>query len=240
MRTLPLLFALACAGEAPPAPPAAEAPAADHSAPHTHNAPHGGQIAMSGPLHVEAVITESGAQFYLTDADQKPLPVEGWQAAVTLIGPSGLQSTTAMAMGDHLHAMGTLVQGQPAKVALTLTKDGVAHSFSYQVEAVGLASHDHQYLHGGVVNMVGEIHVEYAPVATEYRLFVSDANRVALHEGVSGTLRVGDQAVPLAFDAASGLLSAPGDKVGAAPIAAEITVHGVMGVVTFAPVALAP
>ena len=93
--------------------------------------------------HVEALKMPTGVMFYLEDADQKPLTVDGYTGNAVVKGPSGVVTVELMAMGDHLHAPAVLLQGQPATAVLTLKHDGKASSASFETQAVGLPSHDH-------------------------------------------------------------------------------------------------
>ena len=233
MRIVMLALLSACSSPAPapsagapPAPVAAAAgpTAGDESKPHTHDAPHGGMIKSVGDTHVEALMMPEGVMFYLSDADQRPIALDGYTGSATVNGPNGVQTVDLMSMGDHLHAPVTLLQGQPATAILTFTKDGRAQSASFETQAVGLQSHDHTPLHGGQVGMWGNHHLEYAPEGDAYRVWVTDAHRAAVTQGVSGSLKDGDTVVPLSLDPTTGMLSAVGAGAGTRPVMVDVTI----------------
>lgn len=210
----------------PMAPVAASSEAPTHSsADHSHAAPHGGIVQTLGDLHVEALMMPGGVMFYLSDADQKALPVDGYSGSAAVKGPSGVSTVELMAMGDHLHAAAVLVQGEPAAAVLTLTHEGKAASASFETQAVGLQSHDHTPLHGGQVSMWGNNHVEYAPKDDTYRFWLTDEHRNAEAGALSGSVKDGDNTLPLTVDAA-GMLSAKGEGAGSRPVMVEITTGG--------------
>ncbi len=243
-----LFFILACtqepaAPEASPAPAAAPeaAPAHDHGshdhgeaggpehgadAGHGHGAAHGGIQAELEGLHVEAVVTHNGVLFYPADGDNKGLPAEGFSGQAAIKGPTGVETVPLMPMGDHLHALAKLEVGKPATIVLTLTRDGKPQSHTYEVKAVGMQEHDHTTLHGGVVSMWGDYHVEYVKKDGEHRFYMSDAKRVPLSGTVSGSATQGGKDVPLAFDPTAGLLSAKADPAAAGMVMLNAKVDG--------------
>jgi hypothetical protein len=221
----PVSLPVSSAPEAASPAPAAAAEAAGHGAgEHHHDSPHGGIVRPLGDGHVEALMMPGGVMFYVSDAAQRPVSLEGYSGTATVDGPDGVQTVALMSMGDHLHAPAKLTQGAPASVVLTLTKDGKADSASFETEAVGLQAHDHSALHGGVVSMWGDTHLEYAPGGDTYRIWVSDAHRVAITTGVSGMLKDGDTAVPLVFDPTTGMLSGAGAGAGTRPVMVDVKV----------------
>jgi hypothetical protein len=127
-------------------------------------------------------------------------------------------------MGDHLHAAVKLEHGKPATAVLTLTREGKVESVQFDVAAVGLAEHDHTSLHGGQVGMWGDFHLEYAPADGEHRVWISDARRVPVTAGASGSLKDGDTVVPLTFDPATGLLSGRAEGAGTRPVMVDVKV----------------
>jgi hypothetical protein len=177
-----------------------------------------------GGQHVEALAMPTGVLFWVSDADARPIPADAFTGTATIQGPSGVQTVPLVSMGDHLHALVKLEQGSPATVVVTLNRDGKALSASYEVAAVGLASHDHTSLHGGQVGMWGETHVEYLGANGEYRFWISDERRVAVTDGVSGTVTDAGKATPLAFDSGQGLASARGEGAGTRPVTVELRV----------------
>jgi hypothetical protein len=196
------------------APPVADVAPHDHAAPHEHAAPHDGLLQVSGDLHLEARLMPTGVMLWLSDANEAPLAVDGSVARAVIQTDHGTSEVAFSPMGDHLHALATLPAGRPARVAVTLRREGRAHTALFATEAVGMALHDHTALHGGVVGMFGDVHVEYAVEGGELRFYLSDAHRAPLVAGVSGEARVGDRAVPLVFDPARGLLHGEAPNTG--------------------------
>lgn len=209
---LPLI--LACAGD-PAAPP--PAPAAPHDAtPHSHTAQHGGEVQMAGDVHVEAVFAPGGVMVWLRDADEKPLAPDAFAGSALISGPAGTQTAPLAPMGEHLHAQVSLELGKPAQAVLTLPVGGKPRALRFAVEAVGMAEHDHTSLHGGVVSMSGDVHVEYVLKDGQHRFYISDARRAPITAGISGAVKIGEARTPLTADPAAGLLYAPAagpDKV---------------------------
>jgi hypothetical protein len=226
-----LLALVACSPSSSPPPPsspvAAPSPAnpVDESKPHRHDAPHGGIVQTLGDIHAEALFMPAGVMFYLEDGAQAPLAVDGYTGSAVVKGPSGIVTVDLMAMGDHLHAPATLVQGQPASAVLTLTHEGKAVSASFDSTAVGLASHDHVALHGGQVGMWGEYHLEYAPKDGEYRVWVTDEHRNPVAGTVTGSVKDGATVTPLGAGP-DGALTGKGDGAGTRPVTVDVTVDG--------------
>lgn len=247
---MPLVLAFtACEGahdhphEAPGAPAAEEvghgehdhgAEAADPSA-HATLGPHGGEVKALGGLKAEALFTPAGVMVWVTDA--AGAAVAGVTGEATVQSGAGVLTAPLGSMADHLHAPATLTHGQPANAVVTLkTAAGEAASASWSVAAVGLSLHDHTPMHGGVVGMWGETHVELVREAGAVRFFVSDARRAPITAGVSGTATLGADRVPLTFDPATGALSGPvaGETKGQA-VGLEATVQGEAFTLTFQP-----
>lgn len=232
---LTLLFACADEIEAPvPAPPApapsaappAPAPAAEHAGgEHAHKAPHGGEVKSVGSVHVEAKFMPEGLLVWVTDKDEKTLDTAAFVGATAIVkGEGAPQSLSFAPMGDHLHAQATLKHGAPASAVVTITVDGKPQAVQFSTPSVGMAEHEHTSLHGGVVSMWADHHVEYAPKGGEYRFFVSDAKRQAVTTGVSGSVEDGDEVVPLQFDPATGLLRAKAAGAGTRPVTLDAKV----------------
>ena len=163
-----------------------------------------------------------GVMFWPSDANAQALPIQGFSGNAVIKGPSGVEKVELVPMGDHLHAPARLEQGKPATIVLTLSRDGKAQSITFEIEAVGLASHDHTSLHGGVVSMWGDFHVEYLAKDGVHRFWVTDAKREVVTMPVSGKLRDGDQELPLTAEAGTGMLSAAAPGAGTRPVTVEI------------------
>lgn len=221
------LMLLAACGTGPeaahaPAAPAAPAAAAHHdAAPHEHAAGHGGVVQAVGDWHVEAVMMPGAVMFYLKDAAEAPVDVAGFTGSAAIKGPNGVETVPLQPMGDHLHAPAKLAQGQPATVVLTLTKDGTAHSASFETASVGMKSHDHTALHGGDVGMAGNYHVEYAPKADTYRIWLTDEHRNPITTPFTAEVIDGDKTIPLANDGTGAwVAAAPG--AGTRPVSVRV------------------
>lgn len=201
--------------------------AADESKPHSHEGKQGGAVQMIGNLHVEAVFAPSGLMVWLRDEKEQPLDPTPFTGTAVIQRASGTETVSLLPMGNqHLHAELPLELGKPASAVVTLTVDGKPSALIFRTEAVGMAAHDHSSLHGGVVSMWGDAHVEYVAKDGEYRFYLSDAHRVPLTSGVSGSVKDGDKEIPLVFDASTGLLHGPGEGAGSRPVMLEATLDG--------------
>jgi hypothetical protein len=237
------LVLLACSGESPatpeagaPAPAAPAAAPAHDAAPHAHTAPHGGEVKTVGSVHLEAKFMPEGLMLWVTGADEKALDPATFPGATAVVkGDGAPASVTLTSMGDHLHAAVALTHGSPASAVVTLTVDGTPQSVPFSTPAVGMQEHEHTALHGGVVSMWGDHHVEYAPKDGEHRFFVSDAKRQAVTADVSGTVKDGDRTLPLVFDAATGLLHAEAEGAGTRPVTLDVKAGASAFQLTFGP-----
>ena len=233
LLALPAAFACSDGAAPPSAPPASPSPVEagpvpDHGPPgHVHESQHGGRVQTVGDRHVEAVLMPDGVLFYVSDSVQSPVSLDGYSGSAVVQGPSGIATVPLLAMGDHLHAAAKLVHGAPASVVLTLTRGSAAVSVAFDTASVGLQAHDHTSLHGGVVSMSGDTHLEYAASGDAYEVWVSDAMRVAITKDVRGSLTDGGVVVPLTFDPATGLLRGKGAGAGSRPVMVDVTVGDV-------------
>lgn len=237
MRFLPFVLLLAACGTEPASetPPAPTQPGHEHTTDHHasatplgdhgHAARHGGIQRELDGMHVEALLQPDGVRFYLTDADNHPVALEGWAGTAVVSGPSGVVTVDLVSMGEHLHAPATLVEGKPASVVLTLTRDGKAQSASFDTQAVGTGYHDHTSLHGGVVGMWAHYHVELVARDDRYEVWLSDASRSPATGAASGFIVDGSQRIPLTPDPGTGALVATLEGAGSRPVTVEIT-HG--------------
>jgi hypothetical protein len=199
----------------------------DHDAtPHAHGATHGGVVKTVGGVHVEALLAPSGVMVWLRDAAEAPLAPASFAGTALVEQEGAVQNVPLAPMGEHLHAQVALTMGKPASAVITIPVEGKPQAVSFEVASVGLAEHDHTALHGGVVSMWGDVHLEYAPKDGQHRFFVSDAKRVTITQGVSGSVKDGTVTTPLTFDAATGLLSAPMAAGQTGDVTAVVTVAG--------------
>lgn len=212
----------------PAAPPADHAAGEGHThaAGEEHSAPHGGELKSVGPVHLEARFLPQGLMLWVSDAQQQPLRPDGFTGSVVAQSAAGVQTAELAPMGDHLHAAFTLEHGQPASAVVTIVVEGQPRAVPFEAAAVGLSVHDHTALHGGVVGMVGDVHVEYAPRDGVHRFFFSDERRQPLTGALAGQVLDGGTPVPLAADPTQALLSAPAAGAGSRPVVLEATVGG--------------
>ncbi|MFZ5477612.1 MAG: hypothetical protein ACOZNI_12620 [Myxococcota bacterium] len=209
----------------PPAAPTAPAPAADHATPHAHAAPHGGEVKSVASVHLEAKFMPEGLLVWVTDKDEKALDTAAYAGATAVLkGDGAPQTVTFTPMGEHLHAQATLTHGAPASAVVTITVDGKPQSVQFSTPAVGMAEHEHTSVHGGVVSMWGDYHVEYAPKDGEYRFYMTDAKRQSVTTDVTGSVKDGDKTIPLELDAATGMLHGKGEGAGTRPVMLEAKV----------------
>lgn len=231
MRSMLLLFLIACGTTSPPNPtppekavrePADESPEQGDG----HAARHGGiQKELEG-MHVEGLFEKDGVRFYLADADNQPLPPTAVTGRATILGPAGAETRELTISGDSLLASASLEVGKPASVVLTITREGKTQSASFESNGVGSAFHDHTALHGGTVGMWGHYHVELLATEGTYRAWVTNASRGVLTSGVSGAVVEGEQRLPLSLDPQTGALTVASANAGRHDIQIEITHDG--------------
>ncbi|MDP2310898.1 MAG: hypothetical protein Q8P18_33070 [Pseudomonadota bacterium] len=238
MRRLSIaLFIVACgtpepaAVPVPPGPPvgpvdktvATSGPGAHAATPHRHSATHGGEVKELGAFQVEGRFLKSGLLVWVNDATHTPIDLATVEGTAVLEGPAGVTTVMLVSMGDHLHAPMTLPEGVAADAVVTLKIAGRPVSVDFRTGAVGsLAAHDHTSLHGGVVSMWKDHHVEYVAAPDRVRFYVTDGKRVPVNERVSGTVTIGGIVTPLAFDPATGALSAEVTPAGMVMLAASV------------------
>ncbi|MES2643962.1 MAG: hypothetical protein V4850_31020 [Myxococcota bacterium] len=193
------------------------------STPHRHDATHGGEVEQVGAFHVEGRFLKSGLMVWVRDAADAPVDLATVKGTAVIEGPAGVTTLMLASMGDHLHAQMMLPEGVPATAVVTLDIAGVPASVDFRTAAVGsLAEHDHTALHGGVVSMWREHHVEYVAGADSVRFYVTDAKRVSAKGDVSGTVTINGVVTPLTFDPATRSLSAPVTPAGLVMLDAKV------------------
>ncbi|MCC7111535.1 MAG: hypothetical protein IT382_19735 [Deltaproteobacteria bacterium] len=182
---------------APPPPPAAHA-AGDHA----HASPHGGVVAtIDGQTHVEVLFLDKDFRVWFYDGDMKPvaLPTDAKATVVVDKKVSKLDLPVAKKADgtpdDHLTGALALPAAQKASLVIQATLLGKARSARVEREAgaggAALPYHDHTPLHGGLVAMSSDDHVELVAGADgTYRLWYTDAWRRPLVDGVKATLTV--------------------------------------------------
>lgn len=210
----------ACSKKDAPA-EAQQAPAAKpHAAaePHAHAAPHGGVVESTSRGHLELVTTRAGAyRVYLLDDALAVRPVEGASGTVK-VAKGGYAEVELKPSGDHLEGQGPAHTDDHLTMVVTVVKDGKPEvaRFSAHLEEHGHAgasapmqAHDHTPLHGGIVAMSGDTHLEVLSLKSgEVRVWVTDAYRQPIPlSGKKGTVEAGGASAPLVPVASGEFLS---------------------------------
>ncbi|WP_437578297.1 hypothetical protein [Sorangium sp. So ce887] len=219
-------------------PAAAPAPAPhDHAAsekrPHAdHNPRHGGLVTMEGDNHVEVVVGADGAvDLYVSDAVRTPIPPKDVAGTIT-IEPKGKEKKTLPLAPDEakgsLSAKGPApdkadytwdlkVRGAPMKMTLTVPAGGTA-AFADTPAHHPTGEHAHGSPHGGVVQSLGDGHVEVKLEKTgDITVWMLDAGeKPRSAKGVTASLRpvvAGAKEVQLAYDEKADVLRGKVDPV---------------------------
>ncbi|XXF75174.1 cupredoxin domain-containing protein [Myxococcaceae bacterium GXIMD 01537] len=205
---------------APPPPAAAEKTGAGHAAQeHAHAAPHGGVVASTRAGHLELVASREGTfKLYVLDAQLQAQPVTGGTATLKLTVPD-YADVKLSPEGDALAGRGQPFQAEHATAVVSVTVGGAtqtgrfelhlehgghgdAHAHGGAAAPTGMREHDHTPLQGGMVLMVGDLHLEVlAKPQGEVHVYLTDSFRRPLPTaGRKGTLEL---------TTASGVRSAP-------------------------------
>ncbi|WP_163990333.1 cupredoxin domain-containing protein [Pyxidicoccus caerfyrddinensis] len=204
------------------APPEAQAPAAKSHAvaePHAHAAPHGGVVESTSQGHMELVVTRAGGyRVFLLDDALAVRPVAGASGTVK-VAKGGHPDVKLAPVGDHLEGQGPEHSDDHLTMVVTVVRDGKPEvaRFSAHLEEHGhdgtsaapMQAHDHTPLHGGIVAMSGETHLEVLSLKSgEVRVWVTDAFRQPVPlAGKKGTVEAAGASVPLVPGAAGEFLS---------------------------------
>ncbi len=198
------------------APAEAQAPAAKarpHSAtePHAHASPHGGVVESTSRGHLELVATRDGGyRVYLLDDALNARPVDGASGTVK-VAKGGYAEVKLTPSGDHLTGQGLEHSDDHLTMVVTVVRDGKPEvaRFSAHLEEHGhgtagalaapMQAHDHTPLHGGVVAMSGDTHLEVLSTKSgEVRVWVTDAFRQPVSlSGKKGSVEAGGTSAPL-------------------------------------------
>ncbi|MBZ4415327.1 cupredoxin domain-containing protein [Myxococcus sp. RHSTA-1-4] len=220
------------------APKAVAAPAKSHTAeaPHAHAAPHGGLVESTQHGHMELVAARGGTyRVYLLDEALNVRPVDGASGSVK-VAKGGYPDVKLAPAGDHLAGQGPEHSDEHLAMVVTVVKDGKPEvaRFTAHLEAnphgpegaphTPMQAHDHTPLHGGIVAMSGDTHLEVLSLKSgEVRVWVTDAYRQPVSlEGKKGTVEVEGTAVPLVPDAAGEYLTG---KLSPSEAEREVTVR---------------
>lgn len=210
--------------EAPAEAPAPAASAKSHAAaaPHAHAAPHGGVVESTPRGHMELVVTRAGGyRVYLLDDALALRPVEGASGTVK-VAKGGHPDVQLTPVGDHLEGQGPEHSDDHLTMVVTVVRDGKPEvaRFAAHLEAHGhgvagaptapMQAHDHTPLHGGIVAMSGDTHLEVLSLKSgEVRVWVTDAFRQPVSlAGKKGTVEAGGASAPLVPGASGEFLSA--------------------------------
>ena len=206
------------------APKAAAAPAKSHTAeaPHAHAAPHGGRVESTQHGHMELVAARGGTyRVYLLDEALNVRPVDGASGSVK-VAKGGYPDVKLAPAGDHLSGQGPEHSDEHLAMVVTVVKDGKPEvaRFTAHLEAnphgpegaphTPMQAHDHTPLHGGIVAMSGDTHLEVLSLKSgEVRVWVTDAFRQPVSlAGKKGTVEAGGASAPLVPGTSGEFLSA--------------------------------
>jgi hypothetical protein len=231
-----LLAACSSKKDAPSEAQAPTAKAQQHSAaaPHAHVAPHGGVVESTARGHLELVATRDGAyRVYLLDDALNVRPVDGASGTVK-VAKGGYTDVKLTPSGDHLAGQGPGHSDDHLTMVVTVVRDGkpeVARFAAHLEEhghagdkAAPMQAHDHTPLHGGIVAMSGDTHLEVLSLKSgEVRVWVTDAFRQPVPlTGKKGTVEVGTTSAPLVPDAKGEFLTG---RLPASEAEREVTVR---------------
>jgi hypothetical protein len=98
---------------------------------HKHQAPHGGTMATLGSYHVEVVVEAGVVKVFLSDDEDKPVPVKGISGQIHLTYPDNHRESLELVMAaDQTHLSARIgEQGhQNFKAVLSLLINGQRHN----------------------------------------------------------------------------------------------------------------
>ena len=198
-----------------------------------HEARHGGVLTMEGDGHVEIVVSSEGAvDLYVSDASRHPIAPKDVTGTVTLASKTRKEKQTLKLAEDS--SKGSLSAKGPApddtEYTWSLQVRGAAMMMTLLVPAGGTAAlgkgasdhapgdHAHGSPHGGVVQTLGDGHVEVKLEKTgDITLWMLDAGEKSrTSKGVVALLRpvvAGAKDVPLTYDENSDTLRGKLDPV---------------------------
>ncbi|WP_437968636.1 hypothetical protein WMF04_04780 [Sorangium sp. So ce260] len=207
--------------------------AASEKRPHAdHNPRHGGLVTMEGDNHVEVVVGADGAiDLYVSDAVRTPIPPKDVTGTIT-IEPKGKEKQTLKLEPNEakgsLSAKGPApdkadytwdlkVRGAPMKMTLTVPAGGTASLVDAPAHHPA-GDHAHGSPHGGVVQTLGDGHVEVKLEKTgDITVWMLDAaEKPRSAKGVTASLRpvvAGAKEIQLAYDAKADVLRGKVDPI---------------------------
>ena len=198
-----------------------------------HEARHGGVLTMEGDRHVEIVVSAEGAiDFYASDGVRQPIAPKDVTGSVTLVpkgkkekqtlkltedAGKGSLSARGPAPEDTEYTWNLQVRGKPMTMTLLVPVGGTA-ALGKGASNHAAGDHAHGSPHGGVVQTLGDGHVEVKLEKTgEVTLWILDAGeKPRTSKGVVASLRpvvAGAKDVKLTYDAKSDTLRGKLDPV---------------------------
>lgn len=198
-----------------------------------HEARHGGVLTMEGDGHVEIVVSPEGAvDLYASDGFRQPLAPKDVTGSVTLV-PKGKKekqtlkltedtgkgslSAKGAAPDDTEYTWNLQVRGTPMTMTLLVPAGGTA-ALGKSTNDHPAGDHTHGSPHGGVVQTLGDGHVEVKLEKTgDVTLWMLDAGeKPRTSKGIVASLRpvfAGAKDIKLTYDEKSDTLRAKLDPV---------------------------
>jgi hypothetical protein len=216
-----------------------------------HEARHGGVLTMEGDNHVEIVVSPEGAlDLYISDAVRQPVAPKDVTGTVTLLpkgkkekekqtlklaaDPSkGSLSAKGPAPEDTEYTWNLQVRGVPMMMTLRVPAGGTA-TLGKAASDLAAGEHTHGSPHGGVVQTLGDGHVEVKLEKTgDVTLWMLDAGeKPRTSKGVVASLRpvvAGAKDLRLTYDEKSDSLRGKVDPVTTPHVDAVLTITPVGG-----------
>jgi hypothetical protein len=217
-----------------------------------HNARYGGVLTMEGDSHVEIVVAKDGAiDLYVSDAIRKPIPVKDISGTITL-GSAGKKEKQTLTLSED-PAKGSLSAKGPApdntEYTWSLKVRGAPMTMTLQVPSGGTGeidkgspkhpagAHKHGSPHGGVVQTLGDGHIEVKLEKTgEVTAWMLDsAEKPRSAKGTVASIRpvvAGSKEVKLEYDEKSDTLRGKVDPVAQEHVDAVLSVTPAGGTAT--------
>ena len=191
-----------------------------------HDARHGGVLTMEGDGHIEIVVSPEGAvDLYASDGFRQPIAPKDVTGTVTLASKAtkekqvlkltedagkGALSAKGPAPSDTEYTWNLQVRGKPMTMTLLVPAGGTAAIGKGTSDHV-VGDHTHGSPHGGVVQTLGDGHVEVKLEKTgEATLWMLDAGeKPRTSKGVTASLRpvvAGAKEIKLTYDEKSDTL----------------------------------
>jgi hypothetical protein len=215
-----------------------------------HEARHGGVLTMEGDGHVEIVVSSEGVvDLYASDGSRRPIPPKEVTGTVTLASKAskekkqtlkltedsgkGSLSAKGPAPDDTEYTWNLQVRGAPMMTTLLVPAGGTA-ALGKGKSGHAAGDHAHGAPHGGVVQTLGDGHVEVKLEKTgDVTLWMLDAGeKPRTSKGVVASLRpvvAGAKDIKLTYDEKSDTLRGKLDPVTTPHIDAVLSITPVGG-----------